>query len=88
VQHYTRQGSRVHPEAPSGFRGEVLRGPEGKPPDVAEFQRFDRPYNMYARKSFLARWDDCPESYCHDPGVDVGVSVTPQGENFNLGYIF
>jgi hypothetical protein len=39
---------------------------------------------------FLARWDDCPESYCHDPGVGVGVGVgvTPQGKNFNLGYIF
>jgi hypothetical protein len=35
---------------------------------------------------FLARRDDCPESYCHDLGV--GVSVTPQGKNFNLGYIF
>jgi hypothetical protein len=32
----------------------------------------------------LARRDDCPESYCHDPGV----GVTPQGKNFNLGYIF
>jgi hypothetical protein len=32
---------------------------------------------------FLARRDDCPESYCHDPGV----GVTPQGKNFNLGYI-
>jgi hypothetical protein len=39
------------------------------------------------RLSFLlARRDDCPESYRHDPGV--GVSVTPQGKNFNLGYIF
>jgi hypothetical protein len=36
--------------------------------------------------NFLARRDDCPESYCHDPGVGVG--VTPQGKNFNLGYIF
>jgi hypothetical protein len=34
--------------------------------------------------------NDCPESYCHDPGVGVGVSIgiTPQGKNFNLGYIF
>jgi hypothetical protein len=31
---------------------------------------------------FLARRNDCPESYCHDVGV------TPQGKNFNLGYIF
>jgi hypothetical protein len=35
---------------------------------------------------FLAHREDCPESYCHDPGVGVG--VTPQGKNFNLGYIF
>jgi hypothetical protein len=35
---------------------------------------------------FLACRDDCPESYCHDPGGGVG--VTPQGKNFNLGYIF
>jgi hypothetical protein len=35
---------------------------------------------------FLARWDDCPESYCHEP--DVGISVIPQGKNFNLCYIF
>jgi hypothetical protein len=35
---------------------------------------------------FLARQDDCLESYCHDPRVGVG--VTPQGKNFNLGYIF
>jgi hypothetical protein len=34
--------------------------------------------------SFLACRDDCPESYCHDSGV----GVTPQGKNFNLGYIF
>jgi hypothetical protein len=33
---------------------------------------------------FLARRVDCPESYCHDPGV----GVTPQGKDFNLGYIF
>jgi hypothetical protein len=33
---------------------------------------------------FLARREDCPESYCHDPGV----GVTPQGKNFNLDYIF
>jgi hypothetical protein len=37
-------------------------------------------------QAFLARQDNCPESYCHDPGVGVG--VTPQGKNFNLGYIF
>jgi hypothetical protein len=33
---------------------------------------------------FLAHRDNCPESYCHDPGV----GVTPQGKNFNLSYIF
>jgi hypothetical protein len=38
----------------------------------------------HKRKTFLARQDNCLESYCHDPGV----SVTPQGKNFNLGYIF
>jgi hypothetical protein len=37
---------------------------------------------------FLACRDDCPESYYHDPGVGVSVGVTPQGKNFNLGYIF
>ena len=25
---------------------------------------------------FLARWDECPESYCHSPGVGVSVSVS------------
>jgi hypothetical protein len=35
----------------------------------------------------LARRDDCPESYCHDPGVG-GIGVTPEGKNFDLGYIF
>jgi hypothetical protein len=39
---------------------------------------------MVAIDQFLARQDDCPESYCHDPGV----GVTPHGKNFNLGYIF
>jgi hypothetical protein len=34
---------------------------------------------------FLSRRDDCPERYCHDPGV--GVSIAPQGKYFNLGYI-
>jgi hypothetical protein len=33
---------------------------------------------------FLPRRNECLESYCHDPSV----SVTPQGKNFNLGYIF
>jgi hypothetical protein len=43
---------------------------------------------MTYNNSFLARRDDCAESYCHDPGVGIGVGVTPQGKNFNLGYIF
>jgi hypothetical protein len=39
--------------------------------------------------TFLARRDDCPESYCHDPGVGGGGGgVTLQGKNFNLGFIF
>jgi hypothetical protein len=33
---------------------------------------------------FLARRDDCSESYCHDPSI----GATPQGKNFNLGYNF
>jgi hypothetical protein len=36
--------------------------------------------------AFLACRDECPESYCHGPGV--GVSIIPQEKNFNLGYIF
>jgi hypothetical protein len=39
---------------------------------------------LFMEFSFLARRDNCPKSYCHDPGV--GVSL--QGKNFNLGYIF
>jgi hypothetical protein len=38
----------------------------------------------FKKNLFLARRDDCPESYYHDPGV----GVTPQRKNFNLGYIF
>jgi hypothetical protein len=46
-----------------------------------------RYFHHYGELSlFLALRYDCPESYCHDPGVGVG--VTPQGKNFNLGYIF
>jgi hypothetical protein len=35
---------------------------------------------------FLARRDECPESYCHNSGVgvDISVGVTPQGKNFNI----
>ena len=32
---------------------------------------------------FLARRDECPESYCRTPGVGVGVRVH---KNFNLAY--
>jgi hypothetical protein len=39
-----------------------------------------------SRGLLFARRDGCPESYCRDPGVGVG--VTPRGKNFNLGYIF
>jgi hypothetical protein len=38
--------------------------------------------------SFLAHQDDCLESYCHDPGVSVGISVgvTPEGfEPWGIG---
>jgi hypothetical protein len=35
---------------------------------------------------FLARRDNCPNNYCHDLGVGVGVAH--QGKNFNQGYIF
>jgi hypothetical protein len=45
---------------------------------------WQRLHNAEIHSPFLARRDDCPESYCHDPGV----GVTPQGKNFNLGYIF
>jgi hypothetical protein len=50
---------------------------------------YDKKWKMFSTLimigiHFLARRDDCPESYCHDPGV----CVTPQGKNFNQGYIF
>ena len=36
---------------------------------------------------FLARRDECPESYCRTPGVGVGVSVRVcVHKNFNLAY--
>jgi hypothetical protein len=35
---------------------------------------------------FLARRDDCPESYCHDPGV--GVDVTPQEKTLTWAISF
>ena len=34
---------------------------------------------------FLARRDECPESYCRTPGVGVGVGVRVH-KNFNLAY--
>ena len=34
---------------------------------------------------FLARRDECPESYCRTPGVGVGVGVRVY-KNFNLAY--
>ena len=36
-------------------------------------------------KPFLARRDECPESYCRTPGVGVGVGVRVH-KNFNLAY--
>ena len=36
---------------------------------------------------FLARRDECPESYCRTPGVGVGVGVGVRvHKNFNLAY--
>jgi hypothetical protein len=37
---------------------------------------------------FLARQDECPESYCHGSGVRVSGGATPQGKNFNLSDTF
>ena len=34
---------------------------------------------------FLARRDECPESYCRTPGVGVGVSFRVH-KNFNLAH--
>ena len=37
--------------------------------------------------AFLARRDECPESYCRTPGVGVGVGVGVRVyKNFNLAY--
>ena len=38
---------------------------------------------MEPQKFLPARWDECPESYCHTPGVSFGVH-----KNYNLGYYF
>ena len=35
--------------------------------------------------NFLARRDECPESYCRTPGVGVGVGVRVY-KNFNLAH--
>ena len=36
---------------------------------------------------FLARRDECPESYCRTPGVGVGVGMRVRvHKNFNLAY--
>ena len=36
---------------------------------------------------FLARRDECPESYCRTPGVGVGVGVRVRvHKNFNLAH--
>ena len=35
--------------------------------------------------TFLARRDECPESYCRTPGVGVDVRVCVH-KNFNLAY--
>jgi hypothetical protein len=49
---------------------------------------YERKFSKWTHPVFaiLARRDECSESYCYDPGV--GISATPQGKNFNLGYIF
>ena len=46
------------------------------------------PYGMYIY-IFLARRDECPESYCRTPGVGVGVGVGVRvrlHKNFNLAH--
>ena len=50
--------------------------------DQILFSQFQiRPY------PFLARRDDCPESYCRTPGVGVSVLVfLHKNFNFNLAY--
>ena len=49
-----------------------------------------RKYHIEIKKThFLARRDECPESYCHPPGVGVGVGVCVRvHKNFNLAYNF
>ena len=42
---------------------------------------------FFAKIVFLARRDECPESYCRTPGVGVGVSVRVcVHKNFNLAH--
>ena len=41
----------------------------------------------YYHNCFLARRDECPESYCRTPGVGVGVGVGVRVyKNFNLAH--
>jgi hypothetical protein len=60
-----------------------------RPPPIPKFRgnRENYEFDFGPEKPLLLSFkQDCPESYCHDPGVGVG--VTPQGKSFNLGYIF
>ena len=46
---------------------------------------------LYIFNLFLARRDECPESYCRTPGVGVGVGLGVSvgvrvHKNFNLAY--
>ena len=43
--------------------------------------------NFIISHNFLARRDECPESYCRNPGVGVGVGVSVRvHKNFNLAH--
>ena len=52
-------------------------------------KKIDGDYDFWIRGIiycfFLARRDECPESYCRTPGVGVGVGVRVH-KNFNLAY--
>ena len=41
--------------------------------------------SSFSKLNFLARRDECPESYCRTPGVGVSVRMH---KNFNLAYNF
>ena len=46
-----------------------------------------RGHSVSQTRVFLARRDECPESYCRTPGVGVGVGVGVRVyKNFNLAY--